>query len=205
MTRAVQNLTDEALVRSACGGDDPAVTELVTRYLPMIRRRASRYFLPGMEAEDVVQEGLIGLLKAIRLYDGSQSSFPVFASLCVGSTMATAAKAALSQKSRPLSDYSPLDELETSPEEPSFSPEEEIIIAEQLDELNGKIQTLLSSFEQQVLTLYLSGHSYLEISQLLRTSSKAVDNALQRVRRKLRSANETGKSTTPVVSLDTPG
>ena len=79
MTRAVQELTDEALVRSARGGDDPAITELVARYLPMIRRRASRYFLPGMEAEDVVQEGLIGLLKAIRLYDRDQSSFPVFA------------------------------------------------------------------------------------------------------------------------------
>ncbi len=205
MTRAVHELTDEALVRSARGGDDPAITELVARYLPMIRRRASRYFLPGMEAEDVVQEGLIGLLKAIRLYDRDQSSFPVFASLCVSSTMATAAKAALSQKSRPLSDYSPLDALEGSPKEQSVSPEEEIIIAEQLEELNGRIHTLLSSFEQQVLTLYLSGHSYPEISQLLRTTSKAVDNALQRVRRKLRSANETGKRQPPVVNLDTPG
>jgi RNA polymerase sporulation-specific sigma factor len=101
--------------------------------------------------------------------------------------MATAAKTALSQKSRPLSDYSPLDELAGSFAERLVSPEEEIIIAEQMEELYGKIHALLSSFEQQVLTLYLSGHSYLEISQLLRTSPKAVDNALQRVRRKLRS------------------
>lgn len=187
MTRALQNLTDEALILSARSGDDPAVTELVTRYLPMIRRRASRYYLPGMDAEDVVQEGLIGLLKAIRLYDGRQSAFPVFASVCVGSTMATAAKAALSQKSRPLSDYSSLDELAGSSLEHLMSPEEEIIVAEQMEELYGKIHALLSSFEQQALTLYLSGHSYSEISQLLRTSSKAVDNALQRVRRKLRS------------------
>lgn len=187
MTRAVQNLTDEALVLAARAGDDPAVTELVARYLPMIRRRASRYFLPGMEGEDVVQEGLIGLLKAIRLYDERQSSFPSFAAVCVSSTLATAAKAALSQKSRPLSDYSSLEELESVQKEQAVSPEEEIIIAEQLEELNGRIHTLLSSFEQQALTLYLSGHSYLEISQLLRTTSKAVDNALQRVRRKLRS------------------
>lgn len=185
--RAVKNLTDEALVLAARAGDDSAVTELVARYLPMIRRRASRYFLPGMEGEDVIQEGLIGLLKAIRLYDKRQSSFPAFVSVCVSSTMATAAKAALSQKSRPLSDYSSLEELETIRQEQTISPEEEIIIAEQMEELGGKIHTLLSSFEQQALTLYLSGHSYLEISQLLRTTSKAVDNALQRVRRKLRS------------------
>lgn len=187
MTRALQNLTDEALILSAREGDDCAVTELVTRYLPMIRRRAARYFLPGMDAEDVVQEGLIGLLKAIRLYDGRQSAFPSFASICVASTMATAAKAALSQKSRPLSDYSPLEELAGSFAESLISPEEEIIIAEQVGELYGKLHAVLSSFEQRALTLYLSGHSYLEISQLLRTSPKAVDNALQRVRRKLRS------------------
>ena len=187
MTRALQNLTDETLILAARRGDDSAVTELVSRYLPMIRRRAARYYLPGMDAEDVVQEGLIGLLKAIRLFDGQQSAFPSFASVCVSSTMATAAKTALSQKSRPLSEYSPLDELAGSFAERLVSPEEEIIIAEQMEELYGKIHALLSSFEQQVLTLYLSGHSYLEISQLLRTSPKAVDNALQRVRRKLRS------------------
>lgn len=186
MTRAVQNLTDEALVPAAQAGDDAAVTELVTRYLPMIRRRASRYFLPGMEGEDVVQEGLIGLLKAVRLYDRAQGPFSAFASVCVGTSLATAAKAALSQKSRPLSDYSPLDELETARQERTVSLEEEIIIAEQWEELNRKIHAFLSSFEQQALTLYLSGHSYLEISQLLHTTSKAVDNALQRVRRKLR-------------------
>lgn len=187
MTRAVKNLTDEALVHAARAGDDAAVTELVARYLPMIRRRASRYFLPGMEGEDVVQEGLIGLLKAVRFYDAGQSSFASFASVCVSSTLATAAKAALSQKSRPLSDYSSLDELDGAQKEQTVGPEEEIIIAEQVEELGGKIHTLLSDFEQQALTLYLSGHSYQEISQLLRTTSKAVDNALQRVRRKLRS------------------
>ena len=187
MTKALENLTDEALILSARKGDESAVTELVARYLPMIRRRAARYFLPGMEAEDVVQEGLIGLLKAVRLYDPRQGPFAAFVSVCVASTMATAAKAALSQKSRPLSDYSPLEELDEVRRDPQVSPEEEIIIAEQMEELRGRIDTLLSGFEQRVLTLYLSGHSYSEISQLLRTTSKAVDNALQRVRRKLRS------------------
>ena len=187
MTKALQNLTDEDLIRAARSGDDSAVGELVARYLPMVRHGAARYFLPGMDAEDVVQEGLIGLLKAIRLYDGRQSAFATFASVCVASTMATAAKAALSQKSRPLSDYSPLEELDEARQDQHVSPEEEIIIAEQVEELKGRIDTLLSGFEQRALTLYLSGHSYSEISQLLRTTSKAVDNALQRVRRKLRS------------------
>ena len=188
MTRLLQNLTDDALIPMARAGDDAAVTELVARYLPMIRRRAARYFLPGMEAEDVVQEGLIGLLKAIRLYDGDQSAFPTYAQVCVSSTMATAAKAALSPKSRPLRDYSSLDTLEEGEQaEGGAGLEEELIIAEQLEELRSRIRTVLSGFEQRVLTLYLSGHSYLEISQLLRTTPKAVDNALQRVRRKLRS------------------
>ena len=188
MTKALQTLTDEELVLSARAGEAPAVSELMARYLPMIRRRAARYFLPGMDAEDVVQEGLIGLLKAIRLYDGKQSAFSTFASVCVASNMATAAKAALSQKSRPLSDYSPLEELDEARGARPVSPEEEIIIAEQVGELRERMGTLLSGFERRVLTLYLSGHSYAEISQLLRTASKAVDNALQRVRRKLRSA-----------------
>ena len=102
--------------------------------------------------------------------------------------MATAAKAALSPKSRPLRDYSSLDTLEEGEQaEGGAGLEEELIIAEQLEELRSRIRTVLSGFEQRVLTLYLSGHSYLEISQLLRTTPKAVDNALQRVRRKLRS------------------
>lgn len=186
MTRLLQELTDEDLIPMARSGDDAAVTELVTRYLPMIRRRASRYFLPGMEAEDVVQEGLIGLLKAIRLYDGGQSAFPTFAQVCVNSTMVTAAKSALSQKSRPLRDYSSLDALEDAAEQ-AAGVEEELIIAEQMEELRVRIRTVLSGFEQQVLTLYLSGHSYMEIAQLLQAAPKAVDNAMQRVRRKLRS------------------
>lgn len=187
MTRLLKELTDEELIPMARAGDDAAVTELVTRYLPMIRRRASRYFLPGMEAEDVVQEGLIGFLKAVRLYERGQSAFPTFAQVCVGSTMASAAKAALSQKSRPLRDYSSLDVLEGETTEQTAGLEEELIIAEQMEELRSRIRTVLSGFEQQVLTLYLSGHSYLEISQLLDAAPKAVDNALQRVRRKLRS------------------
>ena len=180
-------LRDEDLCALACGGDRMAEEQLVVRYQQLTRACSRPYFLAGGDSEDLIQEAMFGLLKAIRLYDGRQSAFATFASVCVASTMATAAKAALSQKSRPLSDYSPLEELDEARQDQHVSPEEEIIIAEQVEELKGRIDTLLSGFEQRALTLYLSGHSYSEISQLLRTTSKAVDNALQRVRRKLRS------------------
>ena len=181
---------DEDLVLRARQGEVEAFSRLVTRYLPMVRRRALRYPLPGLEAEDVVQEGLLGLLKAIRLYDPAQGAFGAFASLCVSSSMAALARSALSSRQRPLMDYSPLENSsgEDTLQDRGISPEEQLIAAEQMAELNRKIASLLSPFEQNVLKLYLSGHSYTEIAQLLSSTSKAVDNALQRVRRKLRSA-----------------
>ena len=178
------------LVLLARQGDAEAVSRLVARYLPMIRRRASRYPLPGLEAEDVVQEGLLGLLKAIRLYDSTQGSFGAFAFLCVGSSLAALARSALSPRQRPLMDYSPLEEEQNGDAlwDSSCGPEERLIAAEQAAELQRKMESLLSPYERNVLKLYLSGHSYTEISQLLSSTTKAVDNALQRVRRKLRSA-----------------
>ena len=140
-----------------------------------------------MEAEDIVQEGLLGLLKAIRLYQPGKSEFAAFASLCISSSMADAARSALSGKSIPLRDYASLSE-EGTILLPAGDPAQQVMAREQLAELERKIRTSLSVFEQQVLRLYLTGRSYAEISRLLLTTPKAVDNALQRVRRKLRSA-----------------
>ena len=187
MTTKLQHESDETLVRIARTGDNAAFSELMLRTMPMIRRKAGQYHLPGMEAEDIVQEGLVGLLKAIRLYDPAISSFSTFASLCVSTNMATAAKAALSTKSRPLMDYAPLDHPDASIPERTAGPEEQAILSEQAEELRRKIATLLSGFEQTTLQLYLSGLSYQQIAKLQHTTAKAVDNALQRVRRKLRS------------------
>ena len=187
MTTGKRPASDEQLAALAKAGDDSALSLLILRMTPMIRRKAGQYHLPGMDAEDVVQEGLLGLLKAVRLYDEAISSFATYASLCVSSHMASAAKAALSQKSRPLRDYAPLDQHDSFPE-PAVGPEDQAILSEQMEYLYGKIATLLSSFEQETLRLYLSGLSYQRIAQLQHTSAKAVDNALQRVRRKLRSA-----------------
>ena len=180
------NLSDEELIRMLRDGSDTAVTELILRYLPLIRHKAAGYRLPGMERDDLVQEGLLGLLKAISLYDGNKSSFATFASLCVSGSMVTAAKSARSQMNLPLANYVPLsdDELPISGD----NPEQRLATREQVEELLQWISTSLSSFEQQVLKLYLTGHPYNAIADLLSTSPKAVDNALQRVRRKLRTA-----------------
>lgn len=166
-------------------GSSTAMTELVMRYLPLIRHKAAGYCLPGMEKDDLVQEGLLGLLKAISFYEAGKSSFATFASICVSSSMATAAKSALSQKSMPLVDYVPLSDDETIAALDN-TPEQHLAAREQAAELLDKISTTLSLFEQQVLRLYLTGHAYYEIAEILLTSPKAVDNALQRVRRKLR-------------------
>lgn len=187
MTTAQTPVWDRTLIAQAQGGDDAALSQLILQLMPMVRRQAARYRLPGMEGEDLVQEGLLGLLKALRLYDPAQSQFFTFASLCVASQMASAARLALSCKSRPLRDYAPLDG-QHSTLETAASPEEHAILSEQMKELEINIATLLSGFEQQTLRLYLSGLSYQQIATLQHTSAKAVDNALQRVRRKLRSA-----------------
>lgn len=187
MTMATTPAQGQQLIVQAQQGDPAALSHLIVQLMPMVRRQAARYRLPGMEGEDLVQEGLLGLLKAIRLYDPAQSQFFTFASLCVASQMTSAARSALSYKSRPLRDYAPLDQLPSTPEAMA-SPEEHAILSERMKELETNIATRLSGFEQQTLRLYLSGLSYQQIANLQHTSAKAVDNALQRVRRKLRSA-----------------
>lgn len=180
---------DDVLAALAGSGDRLATAELVARYLPLVRHKAAGYRLPGMEPDDIVQEGLMGLVKAIRLYSPQRSSFPTFASLCIATSMATAAKAALSQKSFPLRNYLPLpdDDAPIGEHDRQGSPEQHLVEREQVAELYRRIDTVLSLFEQQALKLYLSGHSYTDISTSMCTTTKAVDNALQRVRRKLRS------------------
>lgn len=187
MSTKYVKFTDQDLVWRACQGELSACSRLITQYLPFIRRRATFYFLPGIEVEDMIQEGLLGLLKAIRLYDRTQGIFGAFVILCVSSAMSTMVKATLSSRQRPLLNYTSLEEA-LNLKDSSLGPEDRLIAAEQVAEWRGKIASCLSPFEQNVLKLYIYGHSYTEISKLLLSSYKAVDNALQRVRRKLRSA-----------------
>lgn len=178
--------SDETLAANARGGDEDATATLVCKYIPLVRSRAASFYGPGLEQDDLVQEGFIGLLKAIRSYDPlRESSFRTFAVLCVTGRMMSAVRASLSSKHSPLRDYRSI-----SQEGLAFSadvdPESYFIGKEEAQLLWNQIFTKLSSFERDALRLYLSGHSYREMSLILQASSKSVDNAIQRIRRKLK-------------------
>ena len=157
--------------------------------MPYINRRASRIKAVGMMHDDLVQEGLIGLLDAIDGYDEERgTSFEAFAIRCIDNRIYSALRQAARKKNTPLNDYLSLsdesDKLQISQDIPS--PEEIVILQEELNYLLTLIREDLSTFEKKVLALYLEGYSYMAISEMLATSSKSVDNALQRARKKLK-------------------
>ena len=184
---------DEVLVSLAKGGDEPATDTLIARYTPYVRYLARPYFLAGGDAEDLVQEGLIGFLKAIRCFEEG-ALFKPYATACIKSKLLSALRASLSKKQQPLNEYISL-------EAPFFDefvalegdPVENVIDAESLRELSQTLDGILSDLEAKILHLYLEGRSYQEISSTTGKSQKSVDNAIQRIRRKL--AN-TGKHRT---------
>lgn len=189
-------MTDEQLVALAQQSDAQAVSELIVRYIPLVRFKASGYIGPGYEPEDLAQEGFIGLLGAIRTFDSTRDSlFRTYATVCITNRMNSAVKGAGGEKHKALQNYLPLSEMNEQDCRRSgeldrvriSDPENLVIMQEDLDERRSRMRDLLSIFEQETLKLYLSGHSYYEIAQLLQCATKAVDNALQRVRRKLRS------------------
>ena len=187
--------TDEELVQLWRNGCDEAEVELIRRYLPKIRAYASRFRFSGMERDDLVQEGLIGFIKAISAYrDENISGFSAFAGVCFRNSIKSAAARALEDKNIPLSNYLSLsdDSIGNLPDTLQSSifvdPEQTVIRRELLDEALSKNSGVLSAFEKRTLTLYLSGCSYGEMAKKLGCSPKSVDNALQRIRRKLRNA-----------------
>ena len=177
--------SDEVLCQMASEGDRDAEEHLVLRYMRFVRASARPYFLAGGDSEDLLQEAMFGLLKAIREFDaGRDVSFRTFAEVCVRNRILSAVTAAARDKHAPLNHSVPMDEqplLEkdhvSGPEEVFISREEE---AERLDSLNRK----LSPLEQRILSLYLHGFSYREISEQVGRTDKSVDNAVQRIRRK---------------------
>lgn len=189
-------LSDDELVKSAKLGDDASIEVLVDRYKPHISLKTRTYFLRGADKEDIMQEGMIGLIKAIRDYKADkQVSFKSFAELCITRQIITAVKAATRQKHIPLNSYvslygnsdgdeerAPLDLIDSSTR---FNPEEYIIMRENLKKIDEQILKLLSKFEKNVLECYLTGKSYQEISAMLDRPVKSIDNALQRIKRKL--------------------
>ena len=190
-------LADEELVLLSAGGDIIATECLLARYKNLVRSRARMYFLAGADKEDLIQEGMIGLFKAIRDYNQDRlASFRGFAELCIKRQIITAVKTATRQKHLPLNSYvslsNPLHEGESQGilEEilqggPEVNPEHLMISRENTEFLNERINEVLSELEKTVLALYLEGKSYQEISVILERPAKAVDNALQRVKKKM--------------------
>jgi len=189
---------DVALVQAARNGDQLASCELVRRYRALIRCKARSYYLVGADRDDIIQEGMIGLFKAIRDYDPSrEASFHSFAELCVTRQIITAVKAATRRKHSPLNGYISLSRP-ASPEDDGerllsdiiaareiCDPAEIVVGAWESNYIRGGVVEALSGFEHEVLRLYTGGDSYQEIAEKLGRHTKAVDNALQRVKRKM--------------------
>ncbi|UAL53413.1 MULTISPECIES: RNA polymerase sporulation sigma factor SigH [Metabacillus] len=189
-------LTDEILLELVQKGDSESTDFLITKYRNFVRAKASRYFLIGGEREDIVQEGMIGLYKAIRDFKvDKQASFKAFAELCITRQIITAIKTATRQKHTPLNSYvslyKPLFEddnhtlLDVIPGTKTMDPATLIINQEKALDIEMKMAEMLSDLERKVLALYMDGQSYVEISEELNKHVKSIDNALQRVKRKL--------------------
>lgn len=189
-------MTDEVLAGLAQAGDREAEDILIRRYVEMIRGKAHLYFIVGADSEDVIQEGMIGLFKAIHDYSGNrEATFKTFAELCINRQILTAVKTASRRKHQPLNDSvslsTPVDEtgggtLEESLGGDMASNPEAVFMENTLSLLlTDENSTLFSSMERRVLKEYLAGKKYPEIAQSLGKSYKAVDNAMQRIRKKI--------------------
>jgi RNA polymerase sporulation-specific sigma factor len=197
--QAQLQVEDGYLIALAKQGHADAYDRIVRRYYGFVRLKASSYFLAGGDADDLIQEGLVGLYKAVRDYrTDRESSFRNFAELCITRQIITAVKTATRNKHAPLNQYvsfsstpsgasgdseSTLDEV--IPGSPVHDPVNQVISSEELRALVACISTALSELESRVLALYLDGHSYEEVGRRLGCDCKTVDNALQRVKRKV--------------------
>lgn len=191
------NRTDEEICLEAQQGDGIAQEFLMNRYKNFVRSRARSYFLIGADHEDIVQEGMIGLFKSIRDFKADKlASFRAFAELCITRQIITAIKTATRQKHIPLNSYVSLNKpifdeesdrtlLDVISEGRITNPEDLLIGQEELSSIEDRIGEMLSDLEWDVLTAYLDGRSYQEIAMDLGRHVKSIDNALQRVKRKM--------------------
>ena len=192
-----KGLSDEEIIAIIHEGNTDALDFLITKYLSFVRLKGRSYFLIGGDREDIIQEGMIGLYKAIRDFKADRlSSFKAFAELCITRQIITAIKTATRQKHIPLNTSISLDrpvyaedsdrtllDMVAGPD--LDDPEDLIIHKEDFIHMEAEMNKVLSGLEKQVLALYLEGQSYQEISDELNRQVKSVDNALQRIKRKL--------------------
>jgi RNA polymerase sporulation-specific sigma factor len=197
VTEIYDVMLDETIVEAAREGDDAAQEYLINKYRNFVRAKARSYFLIGADREDIIQEGMIGLYKAIRDFRNDKlASFRAFAELCITRQIITAIKTATRQKHIPLNSYVSLNKpiydeesdrtlLDVLSGNKVTDPEELVISREEFVDIEHKMGEFLSDLEWKVLMSYLDGRSYQEIAKDLRRHVKSIDNALQRVKRKL--------------------
>lgn len=195
----MKNLTHEDLARLAQDGDNSALEYLINTYKNIVRLRARKFFLIGGDYEDLIQEGTIGLFKAIRDYNPAKNtSFTTFAELCIRRQLYTAIKSANRKKHLLLNDSLSLDfsaeendnknQSDIYADQSIMSPDEIMESEEKLNEINKIIDTMLSPLEKTAIEMYLDGKNYREIAKIINKEEKSVDNALNRAKNKLRNA-----------------
>ena len=196
--RVLREPTELSLIAAARNGDERAMDEIIRRYQGFVRLKASSYFLAGGDSHDLVQEGQIGLFKAVRDFrPDKETSFRSFAELCITRQIITAIKTATRQKHGPLNNYVSFSRPVLSDDEGErclgdliptraiSDPADLVISAERIRALQAHFDDVLSDLEAEVLRLYVDGKSYQEIAEMLQRHVKSIDNALQRIKRKL--------------------
>lgn len=198
------SVSDERLVYLAQQGSDRAFDYLLDKYRVFVRGKSLSYYIAGADRDDIIQEGMIGLFKAVRDFSSSRGvSFKTFADLCITRQIITAVKNASRQKHAPLNSYVSLNKSVANEENDdstlldiigpgeNLNPEEIIINKEKANILEVKMNQSLSKFELLVVSLYLEGYSYTQIAKALGKDTKSIDNALQRIKRKFEKISET--------------
>lgn len=190
-----EKYSDEELIGKFHAGETEVMDYILSKYKPLVRKKTNALYLIGGDNDDLIQEGMIGLFKAVRDYDVKQeNSFSNFAQMCVSRQLYTALETSNRKKHQPLNTYISFS-LEDGEEwsvledlwiQKNLNPEEQILEKEKLEELQLHVRENLSEMELEVLQLYLEGHNYIQIAELLNKNAKSIDNALQRIRQKIR-------------------
>lgn len=200
MSSDYEQYTDEELIVRLRDGEKQIIDYIMDKYKDLVKNKAKSMYILGADREDLIQEGMIGLFKAVRDYDiGRDASFFTFADLCVSRQMYTAAQAAGRKKHAPLNTYISLyaniseqgegeerELINSIISREDLNPEDMLIDRENVELIGKTIEKELSSFEKQVLDLYLTGMKYTQIARVLGRDDKSTDNALQRIKNKLR-------------------
>lgn len=202
--KSYADFSDEELVLLSRDGESGVIDFIMEKYKGLVKNKAKSMYLLGADNDDLIQEGMIGLFKAVRDYDpGRDASFFTFADLCISRQMYNAVQASARKKHMPLNRYVSLSQQEGDSEgtgekvmvlelaeSPEKNPEEQVIDRENVELLEKTIEKELSAFEKQVLDLYMTGMGYGQIARVLGRDQKSTDNALQRIKGKLRRALE---------------